>query len=450
MSGLVAEATLAAESSVGARESGATAVAPSIGVTKVTPSVTRTIRVGILGLGQVGQAVARLAPEAARLTESGFRVRIAGALVRDIDRPRRCLKPARLTTNPAAFLRGNYDVVVEALGTVEPARTIVARLLGRGVPVVTANKALVATHGAELARLAARRGTAFRYEASALAGVPFLGALAARPLVSDVQRLLAVVNGTSNFILSTLESERCSFDAALAKARALGLTEPDPSRDLDGLDAADKLLLLATLVGWGAAPAAALCVQGIRGLGAADLDAARRLGATIKPVVHAARTAGGFAAFVGPALVPDRHPLAALAGTLSGIQLSGRFVQDLFFSGPGAGPDVTAATILDDVVEAVTTVRPHAHHPARAARTPEVTAPATPWFIRARFPGLVPDATAVRSAFAAHNLQVTHVSDAQDDARWLTIAVASRAQVEHALATLQQTHRLQCHALRAL
>ena len=423
---------------------------PGLPVTTTTTRGTRTINVGILGLGNVGQAVARLAAENARLRDAGLRVRIESALVREIGAPRRCVKPKRLTTNADAFLRGTYDVVVEALGTVEPARTIVARLLGRGVAVVTANKALVAAHGARLTTLAARRGTTFRYEASALAGIPFLGTLAARPLVSDVDRFTAVVNGTSNFILSVLESDGCSFDEALGKARALGLTEPDPSRDLDGLDAADKLSLLATLFGWGSAPSAALDVHGIRDITPADLHAARRFGATIKPVVQATRTAHGIEAFVGPALVPERHPLAALRGTLSGIQLSGRFVSDLFFSGPGAGPDITAATILDDVVEAVSTTRGRSYRGVARPSAATPTAPATGWFIRARFPGVVPDESATRAAFAAHGLTVLHVSDAADNARWLQVDVSSRVAVSSALTRLQQTHRVQSMGLRAL
>jgi homoserine dehydrogenase len=410
----------------------------------------RTIRVGLLGLGHVGQAVARLAPDAGRLAERGLRVRIVGALVRNVDQRRRCVRPPRLTSNPAAFLRGHYDVVVEALGTIEPARAIVARLLGRGVPVVTANKALVAAHGADLARLATRRGTSFRYEASALAGVPFLGALAARPLVADVRQFSAVVNGTSNFILSTLETTRCAFDDALAEAQALGLTESDPSRDLDGHDAADKLQLLASVFGWGTASPAADDVRGIRGLTAADLHVARHLGARIKPIVHGRRTGRGFEAFVGPAVVAAEHQLAALHGTLTGIQLTGRFIPDLFFSGPGAGPDVTAATILDDVVETMTTV-PAAAGPRRPPLpTVPVISPATRWFIRADFPGITPDADAVRAACAAHNLTVTHVTDAIDRSRWLCTAPAPAAQVTQALAALHATHRIQARSLRAL
>jgi homoserine dehydrogenase len=196
-------------------------------------SAGKTVTIGLLGFGNVGQAVAQLA-ENDRLLHRGWRLRIGGALVRDVTRPRRA--HAAVTADVAAFLRGRYDVVIDALAGEEPARTLVARLLGQGVPVVTANKALVAAHGRGLAALAALRGTSFRYEASALAGVPFLGALAARPFVADFDRCTAVVNGSSNFILSKIEAGAYTLDAALDTARHLGLTEPDPSRNLDGFD----------------------------------------------------------------------------------------------------------------------------------------------------------------------------------------------------------------------
>jgi homoserine dehydrogenase len=356
-----------------------------------------------------------------------------------------------MTSNPSAFLRGHYDVVIEALGAIEPARGIVSRLLGRGIPVVTANKALVAAHGAELCAIAARRGTTLRYEASALAGVPFLGALAARPLVSDVIQFTAVVNGTSNFILSRLDAERGTFAAALNEAQARGLTEPDPSRDLDGLDSADKLSLLAGIFGWGAIPAFRVDVQGIRHLGADDLAIARQLGGTIRPVASAALTPAGVSAFVGPALVPSRHPIAALGGTLSGIQLSGRFVSDLFFSGPGAGPEVTAATIVDDAVEAVTTAPKTARPVSRLPRVSTLAAPpVTEWLLRVRFPGVVPGASAATDIFAAQHLTVSHVTDAIGNARWVRLGGASRDQIDRALAAIATTHRVECHAIRAL
>ena len=229
-----------------------------------------------------------------------MRFHVEQALVRDVAKPRRCPKPGRITSNPSAFLRGNYDVVIEALDAVEPARTLVARLLGRGTSVVTANKALVAEHWAHLESIAAARGAAFRYEATALSAVPFLGTLADRPLVASVDRVLAIVNGTSNYLLTSLAEPGTSFDQALSRAQELGYAEPDPSRDLDGLDAADKLLLLTSLFGWGRLSREALDVGGIRRVTADDLAAARSIGGTIKAVVSAERDATGVRAFVGP------------------------------------------------------------------------------------------------------------------------------------------------------
>ena len=274
----------------------------------------RTIRIGLLGLGNVGQAVARLSADRGTSERAGVRFKVEQALVRDVAKLRNCPKPDRLTSNPSAFLRGDYDVVIEALGTVEPARTLVARLLGRGTSVVSANKALVAEHGAHLELIAAARGAAFRYEATALSAVPFLGMLADRPLVASVDRVLAIVNGTSNYLLTTLATPGASFEQALARAQELGYAEPDPSRDLDGLDAADKLLLLTTLFGWGRLSREALDITGIRRVTGEDLAAARSIGGTIKAVVSAERDAAGIRAFVGPVFLPSSEPLASLGG----------------------------------------------------------------------------------------------------------------------------------------
>jgi homoserine dehydrogenase len=414
----------------------------------------RTIRIGLLGLGQVGQAVARLAADRTALAHAGIRFHVEHALVRDLTKPRRCPAPARVTSNSAAFLRGSYDVVVEALDTVEPARTLVARLLGRGTSVVTANKALVAAHGAELESIAASSGAAFRCEATALAAVPFLGMLADRPLVASVDRVLAIVNGTSNFLLTSLESG-ASFDQALAAAQGLGYAEPDPSRDLDGLDAADKLLLLTSLFGWGRLSREALDISGIRRVSAADLAAARSIGGTIKAVVSAERDATGVRAFVGPAFLPSTEPLASLGGPLNGIRLDGRHVKDLFFSGPGAGPGVTAATLLDDAVQAASTSAKAAagrhERPQRSLRPLFPASPATSWLLRVTFPGVLPAAGAVAPIVAAAGLPVERVADyASENARWLLIGPQGRRDVDAAIEKLSNTHRIEAVAFRRL
>jgi homoserine dehydrogenase len=421
---------------------------------KPAPHSLKTIRIGVLGLGQVGQAVARLAADRTATAHAGIRFHVEQALVRDVDKPRRCPAPARVTANVPAFLRGNYDVVVEALDAVEPARTIVARLLSRGTPVVSANKALVAEHRDHLASIAAERGAAFRYEATALSAVPFIGTLAARPLVASVDRVLAIVNGTSNFILSSL-ADGATFDRALTSAQERGYAEPDPSRDLDGLDAADKLTLLTALFGWGRLTRDALDVSGIRRVTAQDLAAARSIGGTIKAVVSAERDASGVRAFVGPVFLPSTEPLASLSGALNGIRLDGRHVSNLFFSGPGAGPDVTAATLLDDAIEAAAAGRKAEapkNVPSRHAVRPVFpAAPATPWFLRVTCPGVLPSAAAVANLVSAAGLPVERVADhASGDTRWVFIGPHSRRDIDAAMAKLAGTHRIDAAAFRRL
>jgi homoserine dehydrogenase len=421
----------------------------------VAANTIRTIRIGILGLGRVGQAVARLAADRSATAHAGIRFHVEQALVRDVEKSRRCPKPPRVTSNPSAFLRGHYDVVIEALDTVEPARTIVARLLGHGTPVVTANKALVAGHRAQLESLAASRGAAFRYEATALSAIPFLGTLAERPLVASIDRVRAIVNGTSNFILTTLADGVASFDEALARAQQRGYAEPDASRDLDGHDAADKLVLLTALFGWGRLSRDALDVSGIRNVTTGDLLAARSLGGTIKAIVSAERDDSGVRAFVGPVFVPATEPLASISGVLNGIRLDGRHVQDLFFSGPGAGPDVTAATLLDDAIQAVR-LKPDPHRlgadsSATDSRTVFPASPVTSWFLRVGCPGVLPSASAIARLVSATGLPVERVAEyAGGTTRWILIGQQSRRDVHAAIATLANTHRIDASAFRRL
>lgn len=410
----------------------------------------RTIRIGLLGVGQVGQAVARLAADRSATAHAGLRFHVEQALVRDVTKARRCPKPGRLTSNPSAFLRGNYDVVVDALDAIEPARTLVARLLGRGTSVVTANKALVAEHGAHLETIAAARGAAFRFEATALSAVPFLGTLAARPIVASVTRVLAIVNGTSNYLLTSLAESGASFDEAVTRAQQLGYAEPDPSRDLDGLDAADKLLLLASLFGWGRISREALDVRGIRGITPDDLVAARSAGGAIKAVVSAERDAAGVSAFVGPAFLPATEPLASLSGALNGIRLDGRYVSNLFFSGPGAGPDVTAATLLDDAVQAATAGSGHPR-PAPSTVPAFPSSPATAWFVRVTFPGVLPSEQAVAQLVSTSGLHVERVAaHATSNARWLLVGPQSRRNLDAAITRLSSTHRIDAVAFRRI
>lgn len=387
-----------------------------------------SIRVGLLGLGTVGEAVARGAA-AAPLAAHGVALSLECALVRDPARPRRAPHVARVTTNVEAFLRGRYDVVIDALPGRDAAADVVARVLGRGVPVVSANKALIAAEGPRLRRIAARAGTSLRVEAAVIAGVPFLGALERRPLAGTATRITGVLNATSHFILTRVAAgER--FDDALDDARQRGYAEPDPSADLQGRDARDKLIVLADLLLEAALEPGAVPIDGIGDVTARDCGAAVRLGGVLKPVAQAARVRAGIAAFAGPAWIPATHPLAATSGRENGVLVEGRHIDRLYFAGAGAGPDVTAATLIDDAVEAARDQgRPLHDRPVSAPAA--IAAGETGWFVR------VAGAPAcARAAFETRGLRPSVYED--DGTTWLLVPAASEARVDAA-----------CEALRA-
>lgn len=416
----------------------------------------RAVRVGLLGFGQVGRAVAHLAVVAReRLRARGVDVQITHALVRDASRRPPVSPPPVLLDDPDRFFARPADVVVEVLGGVEPARSLVARALEQGVPVVTANKSLVATHGGALLALAASRGAAVRFEACALAGVPFIETLSRRPLVASITRFSAILNGTTHYILSAMERERRSFADALARAQALGFAEPDPTCDVEGIDAAEKLAVLASHLGCRRVRPDSVERTSLAAVELDDLQQAGAFGGAIKPVAVAAFAEETVRAFVGPAFVPAGHPLASLSGRLNGIVIDGRFVQGLFFSGPGAGPDVTAATILDDVVEVAAEARrggPRAYgHVGVSACVQE---PLTPWFVRLAFAGPVPDETALAELLAAHRVWIrrsARTSPADGGVRvYLLTHACARAVLEEALGAVSAATGARALAVRAL
>lgn len=412
---------------------------------------TVPISVALLGAGHVGSALAR---EAARPSSPlAGRVRIAAALVRDADRPRvRELPPAVLTTNAERILDSSPDVVVEVLGGVDVPFALVSRALARGIPVVTANKSLMAARGRELAALAARAGVPLLYEAAVVAGVPFLGSFARRPLARNTSRITGILNGTSNFVLTRMDTASVDFTHALAAARQLGLAEPDPRNDVDGIDAAEKLVVLLRHFGWLGVSPSALEVRGIGAVSAPDIAAARDLGGTLKPVAFADRTAQTCTAFVGPAFVARTHRLSVVAHEENALILRGSH-GELFYSGPGAGPDATAATVLDDVVEAAT-VRPG--WPAHDLGDGAPAAPSTDWFVRLEGAGDSDDARRplpppedIADLLASHDIWLRRTAGA--DAHYCALTHrATREAIERALDSLRSACGCRVVAYRAL
>jgi homoserine dehydrogenase len=415
----------------------AAAVAADIGA-GCTPS---TCRIGLLGLGNVGSAFARQARESAsHLASRGFAPLVSTALVRSTSHPRAASAfVARLTADVEAFFAEPVDVVVEALGGVDPAFTLVARALDRGIPVVTANKSLIAARGDELARIARRRGTALRFEASCIAGVPFMGTFERRPLAARASGVTAILNGTTNSILTAMTSG-ASFDAALADAQRLGFAEPDPSMDISGADAAEKLTILIRLFGRLIVDPAAVPLEGIGAVEPGDITAAAAFDGAIRPVAQASWHGRAIHAFVGPAFVGGTHPLARVSGVTNGIVIvpaprqGGLAAQGVqCFTGPGAGPDVTATTLLDDVAELMSERRVLPPAPEASQPAASVTRPHSAWFVRLDGAALESD---VADLLGSYGIWTTRLARRGDRIYVLT-CTASYARMQSALDALR-------------
>ncbi|MEO6213781.1 MAG: homoserine dehydrogenase [Vicinamibacterales bacterium] len=401
-------------------------------------------RVALLGCGTVGSAFAALA----QLASPDRNVQITHALVRDGARARPTLRPdvVRIGDGRAVFA-ARPDVVVELLGGLEPARSLVIDALHRRIPVVTANKSLLARHGAELRALAARTGTPLLYEAAVIAGVPFLGTFARRPHAASITGLVGIANGTSNYLLTRARNERCGIGPALEDAQRLGLAEPDPSNDLDGIDAAEKLAVLLQHFGTFEVRTDDIETEGIRQIETVDLDQADALGGTIKPVIQADWSAG-LSAFAGPAFVPSAHALATVDGADNALLLDGRHGR-MLFRGPGAGPDVTAATIMDDVYEATRPASFCALPPLRRA-TPSPAE--TSWFIRLSAEQL-PRSVEIADLLASHGvfLHRTHLSTGIGSESFAALTFGcARSRVQRALRALDAAAPCGATLFRAL
>ena len=424
------------------------------GAVRSAPALpTGTIDIALLGLGRVGSAVARAVLEGP--SSGTARLRITGALIRNPEGRRDVRLPAAcLLTDAAEIFARRPGIVVEVLGGIEPAYTLVRQALESGIPVVTANKSLVAAHGDELRRIAARTGAPFLYEAAVIAGVPFLGTLSRRPHAAAAARIRGIVNGTSNYLLTQMSATRASLAAALAEAARLGLSEPDPRNDVLGIDAAEKLSVLLQHLGWGRVAPHALDVRGIDGVHASDIDTARDLGGVLKPVILAERSDDLVTAFVGPAFVPLSDRLARVDGAENALALRNGY-GELFYSGPGAGPQATAATVLDDVFEAAAADGERLESRSHAPRLTDIEpgAPVTAWFVRLTAAEKVPPAADIADLLGSFGVWLQRSSSPratrQDACGFLTLPV-ERTRLESAIGALTAAARCSASVYRAL
>jgi homoserine dehydrogenase len=317
-----------------------------------------SIKVAVLGCGSVGSQVVRLLQEQAGDLQAriGTPVELVGVAVRRLDAPREVDVPEGLLTTDAAALvaRDDVDVVVEVIGGIEPARSLILAALDNGASVVTANKALLAEDGPTIYEAADKAGRDLYYEAAVAGAIPILRPLRESLAGDRVTRVLGIVNGTTNFILDKMETTGAGFSEALEEAQELGYAEADPTADVEGFDAAAKAAILASLAFHSRVTAADVHREGISEVTAADVQSARDMGSVVKLLaICELREEGGeeaVAVRVHPAMIPDSHPLASVRGAYNAVFVESQAAGQLMFYGPGAGGSPTASAVMGDLV----------------------------------------------------------------------------------------------------
>jgi homoserine dehydrogenase len=314
----------------------------------------KTIKVGQIGCGTVGSGVVKILRDNADIISrrTGCGLVLKKVAVRDLSDPRYVEVPEEmLTTDAREVVRDpEIDIVVEVMGGLEPARTFTLEAISMGKHVVNANKELMSTCGGEILRAAEERGVDVAYEASVGGGIPILMPLKYGLAGNRVRRILGIVNGTTNYILTRMSDEGLSFEEALAKAQSLGYAEADPSNDVEGKDAAAKLAILASMAFNSRVTLEDVYAEGISGITPADISFAAELGYVIKLLAVAKDEPDGISVRVHPTMIPRRHPLAAVRDENNAIFVVGDAVGELMFYGKGAGSLPAASAVVGDVI----------------------------------------------------------------------------------------------------
>ncbi|MEA2002710.1 MAG: homoserine dehydrogenase [Actinomycetota bacterium] len=408
-----------------------------------------TVGIGLLGAGTVGGTLIRrlVTEHAAIAAKTGLDFHVRRVAVRDSARKRDFNLPDGVVTTDTVALIDDpqVDLVVEVMGGQEPAGDLVLRALEAGKPVVTANKELIAARGSELIAAAERSGVALLFEAAVGGGIPIIRPLSETLAGERLTRVMGIVNGTTNFILSRMTEDGTGYADALEQAQELGYAEPDPTADVGGADAAAKAAILASLafgtwVGLDNVPH-----EGITEITATDIQYAADLGYVVKLLAIAEDTTDGVSARVHPVLLPSDHPLAAIRGATNAIFIEGPAIDQLLFAGPGAGGDPTATAVLGDVIDAARETLAGAQVAPRIRFSPSSLADfgevPTKWYIRlevADRPGVLAQ---VAAGFGEADVSIKSVwQEGTDDEATLLIVThrAREARQQDALSAIRQ------------
>ena len=318
-----------------------------------------SVKIALLGFGTVASGVPFLLKENKEkiLQSAQSDIEVAKVLVKDDAEKNRLLATGNdfdFVTNVDEILEdSDIAIVIELMGRIEPAKTFITRALQAGKHVVTANKDLLAVHGAELIAIAKEHGVALYYEAAVAGGIPILRTLVNSLAADKVTRVLGVVNGTSNFMMTKMVEEGWSYEDALAKAQELGYAESDPTNDVDGIDAAYKMVILSQFAFGMDVQFEQVGHKGIRKITPQDVAVAQSLGYVIKLVGSIEETPSGLAAEVTPTFLPKAHPLAGVNGVMNAVYVESIGIGESMYYGPGAGQKPTATSVVADIIRIV-------------------------------------------------------------------------------------------------
>jgi homoserine dehydrogenase len=417
------------------------------------------IRIGLLGIGVIGGGVARNLQdrEEAYAQQTGLRLRLHRVLERDRWKAEGVGVDPAIVTDDASTVLGDktIDVVIELLGGEHPAYDFIKEALLSGRHVVTANKEVMAKHGSELLALAKERGVEILFEASVASGTPVIAPLRRDLLANEITSIRAIINGTTNYILTRMSKEGMEFEEALRQAQELGYAEPDPTNDVEGFDSTYKLAILASLAFHTSVHPDQIHREGITGLSGRDFRYAAELGYAIKLLALARQDKGGVEARVHPALVPREELLANVDGVVNAIQVEGDLVGRVLFQGPGAGPQPTSSAIIANVIDAAQSIAA-----ARAGRSadrvawrPNLSLPvkpvaelATRYYLRVEVadqPGVLAQ---IGRSFGDHQVSIASVIQKETDEAAQTaelVVMTHLAREEDVQCTMREVAKLQ-------
>lgn len=403
-----------------------------------------SIGVGLMGLGVIGAGVAKALGEKADVLASqvGCPVVLRRALDSDTAKRDSSGVPTQVFTTDADLLLGDptIDIVVEVIGGVTAARDLITRAITAGKHVVTANKELIAKHGAELSSLANRHGVGLSYEASVGGGIPIIAPLRQDLVANRISRIRAIINGTTNYIVTRMASEGAEFESVLAQAQALGYAEADPANDIEGIDAAYKLSILATIAFNTEVLADDVYREGISRLTSRDFRYAKELGYAIRLLAIAKDEDGSVQARVHPAFVPEGLLLAKVDGVFNAIEIHGDLTGDLVFYGQGAGARATSSAIVADIVRSAQAIRldlpfKAQPHPDRAKSIAPISTIVTRYYIRLTIEDMPGVFARIAGILGDHGIGIASVIQKETDeaSRTAEIVIMTHAALESSM-----------------